>query len=80
MTLDEIKSGKKVFIDANIFIYHFTGVSDECSGFLNWCEQVDLYGLTSVIVLISSIHRLLFFVIFISVILLFFFCSVFSVL
>lgn len=59
MTFDEIKSGKKVFIDANIFIYHFTGVSDECSGFLNRCEQGDLYGVTSVNVLTESMHRLM---------------------
>ena len=40
MKLDEIKTGSEVFIDANIFIYHFTGVSDECGDFLNRCEQM----------------------------------------
>ena len=30
MKLSEIKAGSEIFVDSNIFIYHFTGVSDEC--------------------------------------------------
>ena len=59
MKLDEIKTGSEVFIDANIFIYHFTGVSDECSDFLNRCEQGDLSALTSVNVILEVLHRLM---------------------
>jgi len=59
MRLRQIEPGAKVFIDANIFIYHFTGVSDECSDFLNRCEQGDIVGITSVNVLLEVLHRLM---------------------
>jgi len=59
MKLDEIKAGSEVFIDANIFIYHFTGVSDECCDFLNRCEQGDLTAITSVNVILEVLHRLM---------------------
>lgn len=59
MKLDEIKASSEVFIDANIFIYHFTGVSDECCDFLNRCEQGDLAGRTSVNVIMEVLHRLM---------------------
>jgi len=59
MILDSISSGSSVFIDANIFIYHFTGVSNECSNFLGRCEHGDLVGITSVNVLLEVLHRLM---------------------
>lgn len=59
MRLDRIESGSRVFIDANIFIYHFTGVSAESSDFLNRCEQGDLAGITSLNVLLEVLHRLM---------------------
>lgn len=59
MSLDNIHTGTKVFIDANIFIYHFTGVSNECSNFLARCEQGDIYGATSINVLLEVLHRLM---------------------
>jgi len=59
MKFDKILSNEKVFIDANIFIYHFTGVSDQCSNFLNRCEQQELIGITSVHVLLEVLHRLM---------------------
>jgi len=31
-TLDGIGAGSRVFIDASIFIYHFTATSFECHG------------------------------------------------
>lgn len=34
MKLNQIKTGETVFIDSNIFIYHFTGVSEESTLFL----------------------------------------------
>ena len=62
MKLDEIEGSSEVFIDANIFIYHFTGVGDQCSDFLNRCEQGDLIATTSVNVLLEVLHRLMIFV------------------
>jgi len=59
MKLDEIKTGSEVFVDSNIFIYHFTGVSDECGNFLNRCEQGDLTAITSVNVILEVLHRLM---------------------
>ena len=59
MKLDRISSGSAVFIDANIFIYHFTGASNECKSFLDRCEQGDLIGITSVNVLLEVLHRLI---------------------
>lgn len=35
MGLSDIEAGSGVFVDANIFIYHFTGVSEECSNLLS---------------------------------------------
>ncbi len=59
MSLRRIKSGSEVFIDANIFIYHFTGVSDECTDFLLRCEEGDITGITSVNVILEVLHRLM---------------------
>ena len=34
MTFKEIAAGAEVFIDANIFVYHFLDKSSNCSDFL----------------------------------------------
>lgn len=57
--LADLPSGEKIFIDANIFIYHFTGVSPQCSQFLERCEQQELLGVTSVNILLEVLHRLM---------------------
>ncbi len=59
MTLRDINPGTEVFIDSNIFIYHFTGVSNECSEFLSRCEDGEIIGITSVNVLLEVLHRLM---------------------
>jgi len=46
-------------LNSNIFIYHFTGVSDECSEFLSRCEDGEIRGITSVNVLLEVLHRLI---------------------
>ena len=46
MKLDSLGAKSTVFIDANIFIYHFTGVSDESSFFLSQCESGMFNGVT----------------------------------
>ena len=35
MNLDDVPQGERIYIDANIFIYHFGGRSPECKAFLN---------------------------------------------
>jgi predicted nucleic acid-binding protein len=59
LTLDQISSGTRVFVDAPIFIYHFTGVSEECRRFLERCEAADLDALTSSVVVAEVAHRLM---------------------
>jgi len=59
LPLPELPAGQTVFIDANIFIYHFTGLSRECSGFLERCERGDLWGVTAVHILLEVLHRLM---------------------
>jgi hypothetical protein len=47
--LATLPSGRRVFIDANIFIYHFsqTPLSASCTAFLRWVESGDIQGITS---------------------------------
>ena len=52
-------AGASIFIDANIFIYHFTGVSEECSEFLTRCESREITGQTSINVILEVLHRLM---------------------
>jgi len=59
MRLKDISTGSDIFIDANIFIYHFTGNSAECSEFLTRCEEGELNGVTSTIVTAEVMHRLM---------------------
>lgn len=59
MRLDDLPPATSVFIDANIFIYHFTAASEECTRFLARCEAGELVGLTSVSVLLEVLHRLM---------------------
>jgi predicted nucleic acid-binding protein len=59
LNLSDIPARSKVFIDANIFIYHFTGVSDQCSDFLKRCEIKEIKAFSSVNVLLEVLHRLM---------------------
>ena len=61
-TLSQIPLGSKVFIDANIFIYHFGGdgnISDACTEFLLRVEERDVEAFTSTIILSEVLHRLM---------------------
>jgi len=59
MRLDDLPPATTVFIDANIFIYHFMGASEECTRFLQRCEAGELAGVTSISVLLEVLHRLM---------------------
>jgi predicted nucleic acid-binding protein len=59
MTLAGIEEGSAVFIDANVFIYHFVGASPECTGLLRRCETSEVQGSTSSLVLAEVSHRLM---------------------
>lgn len=56
---NEIESGELIFIDANIFIYHFTGKSEESRELLRRCQDGELTGFTSLNVLFEVLHRLM---------------------
>src|SRR5437763_830254 len=58
-TLDQLEAGSRVFIDASIFIYHFTGSSLKCRRFLEGCESGRFAGLTSVTAIAEVAHRLM---------------------
>jgi predicted nucleic acid-binding protein len=60
--LGEIPSGSQVFIDANIFIYHFGGdgdIADACTEFLLRVENRDVRAFTSTVILTEVLHRLM---------------------
>lgn len=56
---NEIDRGERIFIDANIFIYHFTGKSEESRELLRRCQDGELTGFTSLNVLFEVLHRLM---------------------
>ncbi len=59
MTLAEITPASSVYIDANIFIYHFAGQSEDCSSFLTRVESGELRGFTGQIGILEVAHRLM---------------------
>ncbi len=59
MTFDALISGDSVFIDANIFIYHFNGISSECKHVLSRCSSKDIVGYSSTFILAEVLHRLM---------------------
>ncbi|MBE3572182.1 MAG: PIN domain-containing protein [Moorella humiferrea] len=59
MRFDELPAGSQIFVDANIFIYHFSGVSEDCSSFLERCEREEIVGFTTTNILLETMHRLM---------------------
>jgi predicted nucleic acid-binding protein len=59
MTLAAIEEGARVFIDANVFIYHFAGASGQCTDLLARCEAGRVRGFTSALVVAEICHRLM---------------------
>lgn len=59
MKLEDVPDGTTICVDANILIYHFSGLSLECQAFLQRCEsrQVDAY--TGVHIVLEVMHRLM---------------------
>jgi len=57
--LAEIPTGTRVFLDATIFVYHFTGVSPSCRKLLSRCEAGQLRALTSAVAVAEVTHRLM---------------------
>lgn len=62
MYLHEIQKGSKVFIDANIFVYHFSKDSSfnkSCTEFLFRVETSEVHGITSISIVQEATHRLM---------------------
>jgi predicted nucleic acid-binding protein len=59
MNLDDVLQGERIYIDANIFIYHFSRISTECRSFLARCEAKELEACTGTHVLLEVSHRLM---------------------
>lgn len=59
MRFDELPDDRTIFLDANIFIYHFTGASPECSGLLKRCEDGTVHGVTLITTVLEVLHRLM---------------------
>jgi predicted nucleic acid-binding protein len=58
-TLEKVRPGTRIFVDAPVFIYHFTGASAGCREFLKRCEAGEIHGVTSVVTLAEVSHRLM---------------------
>jgi predicted nucleic acid-binding protein len=59
MQLEDVPNGEQIFVDANILIYHFSGVSSACRTFLQWCESEQVEAFTGVHILLEVAHRLM---------------------
>lgn len=59
MTLARVPDGSAVFVDANVFVYHFVGASPQCTALLARCETGAVRGSTSALVLAEVAHRLM---------------------
>lgn len=59
MKLDDLQAGEQVFLDANIFVYHFLGHSADCRQLLSRCYQGALHGITSSFIVAEVMHRLM---------------------
>ena len=59
MKLEDLPEGARVLVDANILIYHFSGVSLECRAFLQRREFRQVEAFTGVHILLEVFHRLM---------------------
>jgi predicted nucleic acid-binding protein len=61
MKISEVASGTKVYVDANIFIYHFGATSQDssCTDFLAKIQKGEINGVCSILTIIEVSHRLM---------------------
>ena len=59
MKLEDLPEGARVFADANILIYHFSGISVKCRAFLQRCEVKQVDAFTGVHIPLEVTHRLM---------------------
>ena len=59
MRLLDVPDGERIFVDANILIYHFSGISPESRLFLQRCERKQVEAFTGIHILLEVTHRLM---------------------
>jgi len=59
MTFDQLQEGDVIFLDANIFVYHFLGLSPQWKQLLGRCRNGLLQGKTASFILAETVHRLM---------------------
>lgn len=59
MSLTDVPNGVSTFLGANIFIYHFTGLSIECRDVLERAERREISALTGCHIILEVLHRLM---------------------
>ena len=59
MMFSDISPSTHIYIDANIFVYHFTSESDECGALLERCERREIEAYTGAHILLEVAHRLM---------------------
>ena len=57
MHINDIPDSGKVFIDANIFIYHFAGISKQSTRLFERIRDGELTGSVNTIILAEVLHR-----------------------
>ena len=57
MHINDIPDSRKVFIDANIFIYHFAGISEQCTHLFERIRDGELTGFVNTVILAEVLHR-----------------------
>ena len=57
--LSNLPNGADVFLDANVFIYSFSGRSNECRDLLHRCSVEEVFGITTLEVINEVSHRLM---------------------
>ena len=59
MKFEDIRENEDIFLDANIFIYHFGKLSLDCKSLLLRCSRREINGYTSYPVIAETLHRLM---------------------
>ena len=57
--LRDVPRGCRIFVDSNIFIYHFLGQSETCKAFLERVENQEIRAYTSTVVIAETLHKLM---------------------
>jgi predicted nucleic acid-binding protein len=57
--IDNLPAGIRLFLDANVFIYSFSGRSNECRDLLHRCSVEEVFGITTLEVINEVSRRLM---------------------